>query len=72
VALAKGSVLQYRFVLSGISNSVRLPSHSLESWWLTWTKEDGITLVQIGANLSFPQEFGIEDNTWLTGVINSG
>ncbi|KAJ5993314.1 hypothetical protein N7451_009038 [Penicillium sp. IBT 35674x] len=25
-----------------------------------------------GANLSFPQEFGIEDNTWLVGVINSG
>ncbi|KAJ5672144.1 hypothetical protein N7507_001271 [Penicillium longicatenatum] len=42
-------------------NSVCLPFHSLESWWLTWTKEDGIT-----------PEFGIEDNTWLTGVINSG
>ncbi|KAL1849659.1 hypothetical protein VTK73DRAFT_9832 [Phialemonium thermophilum] len=25
-----------------------------------------------GANLSFPQEFGIEHNTWLVGVINSG
>jgi hypothetical protein len=25
-----------------------------------------------GANLSFPKEFGIEDNTWLIGVINSG
>ncbi|KAJ5980803.1 hypothetical protein N7481_008101 [Penicillium waksmanii] len=25
-----------------------------------------------GANLSFPQEFGIEDNAWLVGVINSG
>lgn len=25
-----------------------------------------------GANLSFPQEFGIEDNGWLIGVINSG
>ncbi|ROV92581.1 hypothetical protein VMCG_08959 [Cytospora schulzeri] len=25
-----------------------------------------------GANLSFPQEFGIEDNEWLIGVINSG
>jgi MFS family permease len=25
-----------------------------------------------GANLSFPQEFGIENNTWLVGVINSG
>ena len=25
-----------------------------------------------GANLSFPQEFGIADNTWLIGVINSG
>ncbi|KAF2260862.1 hypothetical protein CC78DRAFT_522784 [Lojkania enalia] len=25
-----------------------------------------------GANLSFPQEFGIADNTWLVGVINSG
>ncbi|KUI67412.1 Putative polyol transporter 1 [Cytospora mali] len=25
-----------------------------------------------GANLSFPQEFGIEDNQWLIGVINSG
>ncbi|KAI0892611.1 hypothetical protein F4806DRAFT_237235 [Annulohypoxylon nitens] len=24
-----------------------------------------------GANLSFPQEFGIEDNQWLIGVINS-
>ncbi|XXH02827.1 hypothetical protein Hte_009214 [Hypoxylon texense] len=24
-----------------------------------------------GANLSFPQEFGIEDNEWLIGVINS-
>jgi MFS family permease len=24
-----------------------------------------------GANLSFPLEFGIEDNTWLIGVINS-
>jgi MFS family permease len=24
-----------------------------------------------GANLSFPVEFGIEDNTWLTGLINS-
>ncbi|ORY04477.1 and other transporter-domain-containing protein [Clohesyomyces aquaticus] len=24
-----------------------------------------------GANLSFPQEFGIEHNTWLVGVINS-
>ncbi|KAF2108039.1 hypothetical protein BDV96DRAFT_505178 [Lophiotrema nucula] len=25
-----------------------------------------------GANLSFPQEFGIADNTWLVGAINSG
>jgi 4-hydroxybenzoate polyprenyltransferase len=25
-----------------------------------------------GANLSFPKEFGIEDNTWLVGVINAG
>ncbi|KAJ5239291.1 hypothetical protein N7468_003910 [Penicillium chermesinum] len=25
-----------------------------------------------GANLSFPEEFGIADNTWLIGVINSG
>ncbi|KUI53369.1 putative polyol transporter 6 [Cytospora mali] len=25
-----------------------------------------------GANLSFPQEFGIENNQWLIGVINSG
>ncbi|OAQ75465.1 sugar porter (SP) family MFS transporter [Purpureocillium lilacinum] len=25
-----------------------------------------------GANLSFPQEFGIEHNGWLIGVINSG
>ncbi|KAJ5710137.1 hypothetical protein N7493_009729 [Penicillium malachiteum] len=25
-----------------------------------------------GANLSFPQEFGIENDTWLKGVINSG
>lgn len=25
-----------------------------------------------GANLSFPKEFGIEDNGWLVGVINSG
>ncbi|KAF2465801.1 uncharacterized protein BDR25DRAFT_378490 [Lindgomyces ingoldianus] len=25
-----------------------------------------------GANLSFPQEFGIEHDTWLVGVINSG
>ncbi|KAJ5098127.1 hypothetical protein N7532_005128 [Penicillium argentinense] len=25
-----------------------------------------------GANLSFPQEFGIADNAWLIGVINSG
>jgi sugar porter (SP) family MFS transporter len=25
-----------------------------------------------GANLSFPQEFGIEHNHWLVGVINSG
>ncbi|CAI7649090.1 unnamed protein product [Penicillium pancosmium] len=25
-----------------------------------------------GANLSFPQEFGIENNAWLVGVINSG
>ena len=25
-----------------------------------------------GANLSFPEEFGIADNTWLVGVINSG
>lgn len=25
-----------------------------------------------GANLSFPKEFGIEDNHWLVGVINAG
>lgn len=25
-----------------------------------------------GANLSFPREFGIEDNEWLIGVINAG
>jgi hypothetical protein len=25
-----------------------------------------------GANLSYPQEFGIENNTWLVGVINAG
>ena len=25
-----------------------------------------------GANLSFPKEFGIENNTWLIGVINAG
>ena len=24
-----------------------------------------------GANLSFPEEFGIEDNSWLVGFINS-
>jgi len=24
-----------------------------------------------GANLSFPQEFGIEDRDWLVGIINS-
>ncbi|EIW72341.1 hypothetical protein TREMEDRAFT_24694 [Tremella mesenterica DSM 1558] len=25
-----------------------------------------------GANLSFPREFGIENNTWLVGMVNSG
>ncbi|KAJ5165996.1 hypothetical protein N7492_006292 [Penicillium capsulatum] len=31
-----------------------------------------VTVPANGANLSFPQEFGIADNTWLIGVINSG
>lgn len=54
-------------------------------WRLPWTLYMCIVVVSVGsaiqgwdntgangANLSFPQEFGIENNTWLIGLINSG
>ncbi|KXS93912.1 hypothetical protein AC578_1858 [Pseudocercospora eumusae] len=53
-------------------------------WNLPWTLYLCITVVSLGsaiqgwdntgangANLSFPEEFGIADNSWLIGVINS-
>lgn len=47
MASAEGLIFQYRFVLPGLCDSVGLPFHSPESWWLIWTKEDGTTPVQM-------------------------
>ncbi len=69
MAPTQGSVFHYRLVFSRLRHPVRSAfvyciTHLIlrRGWDNTGAN---------GANLSFPVEFGIEDNSWLVGFINS-
>lgn len=71
MAFALGIILYRRYLLTWLSYPVRLYLKKVNAIISLTLHRGWDNTGANGANLSFPQEFGIEHNTWLVGFVNA-